>query len=166
MKTSDARDPLPPVDTPGNRDLPDVHTPGIDDVPRDRDLPDIRTPGEDVPDHRDLPQPPLPPVGDPLPPGPNQDMGNPATPPVEVGKPRLADDDDLDNEAGGVSNTRLRTPYERIARRDDLARQLEELLVTAQEWADEDGSDEARDIYERLYDVHVSLGAALEETDR
>ena len=105
------------------------------------------------------------PSTEPFPRGPNEDMGNLARPPSDVDEPRLSDDNDLEAEGGGFTDTPLRTPYEAMGRRDDLARQLGELLIEAQEWADDDGSAEALDIYESLNDVYQRLGAPTEDTD-
>lgn len=174
------RDPLPPIDVPEHKDLPDIRTPGQEDFPEHQDLPDPSLPPfDDVPesgdlpdiDHPppeelpDLPEPPDPPDSDPLPRGPNEDMSNLARPPTDVDEPRLSDDDDLEAEGGGFTDTPLRTPYESMARRDEVARLLEELLIEAQEWADQDGSAEALDIYESLSDVFERLGAPTEDTD-
>lgn len=111
------------------------------------------------------PQAGMRPPRDPLPRGPNDDMGNLARPPRDVDEPRLSDDNDLNAEGGGFSDTPLRRPYESMSRRDELARQLEEVLINAQEWADEDGSPEAIDIYESLNDVYERLGEPTEDTD-
>ncbi|HZJ08234.1 MAG TPA: hypothetical protein VFD39_00940 [Trueperaceae bacterium] len=105
------------------------------------------------------------PEADPYPSGPNEDMGNLAAPPVDVDEPRTSDDNDLNAEGGGFTDTPLRRPYERMGRRDHVARQLEDLLVGVQEWADEDGSPEALDIYESLHDVYERLGEPSEDTD-
>lgn len=102
---------------------------------------------------------------DPYPRGPNEDMGNLAAPPADVDEPRLSDDNDLEAEGGGFTDTPLRAPYEAMARRDELARQLGELLIGAQEWADHDGSREAIDIYQSLDDVYQQLGEPTEATD-
>ncbi len=100
-----------------------------------------------------------------MPRGPNEDMGNLAAPPSDVDEPRISDDNDLEAEGGGFTDTPLRRPYEAMGRRDEIARQLEELLIDAQEWADEDGSAEALDIYESLNDVFQRLGEPTEDTD-
>lgn len=105
------------------------------------------------------------PESDPYPSGPNEDMGNLASPPTDVDEPRTSDDNDLNAEGGGFTDTPLRRPYESMGRRDDLSRQLGELLVEVQEWADEDGSPEALDIYESLNDVYERLGEPSEDTD-
>ena len=105
------------------------------------------------------------PQSDPFPEGPNDDMGNLARPPTDVDEPRTSDDNDLNAAGSGVSETPLRRPYEEMSRRDELARQLEEIVVNAQEWADEDGSPEALDIYESLNDIYERLGEPSEDTD-
>lgn len=102
---------------------------------------------------------------EPFPDGPNEDMGNLARPPADVDEPRTSDDNDLNPEGGGFTDTPLRRPYEEISRRDELARQLEEIVVNAQEWADQDGSPEAIDIYESLNDIYERLGEPSEDTD-
>lgn len=105
------------------------------------------------------------PHSDPYPSGPNEDMGNLAAPPADVDEPRTSDDNDLNAEGGGFTDTPLRRPYAMMARRDELARQMEDLLVNAQEWADEEGSPEALDIYESLNDIYGRLGEPSEDTD-
>ncbi|HET8985577.1 MAG TPA: hypothetical protein VFN03_07440 [Trueperaceae bacterium] len=105
------------------------------------------------------------PSPDPYPRGPNDDMGNLAAPPRDVDEPRLSDDNDLEAEGGGFTDTPLRKAYESMGRRDELSRQLGELLIEAQEWADEDGSAEALDIYEALNDIYGRLGEPTEDTD-
>lgn len=92
-------------------------------------------------------------------------MGNLARPPADVDEPRTSDDNDLNAEGGGFTDTPLRRPYEEMSRRDELARQLEEIVINAQEWADEDGSPEALDIYESLNDIYERLGEPTEDTD-
>lgn len=98
--------------------------------------------------------------------GPNTDFGNQANPPDDVDMPRTSDDNDLNPEGGGFTDTPLRRPYEMMARRDELARQLEEIVVSVREWADEQGSDDARAIADDLEDVYERLGQPSEETDR
>ena len=102
---------------------------------------------------------------DQLPKGPNDDMGNLARPPADVDEPRLSDDNDLDPGGGGFSDTPLRRPYDQMSRRDEIARQLEEVVINAQEWADENGTPEAIDIYEALNDIYERLGEPSEDTD-
>lgn len=102
---------------------------------------------------------------DQLPKGPNDDMGNLAKPPVEVEEPRVSDDNDLNPAGGGLSDTPLRRPYDQMSRRDEIARQLEEVVINAQEWADENGTPEAIDIYEALNEVYQRIGEPSEDTD-
>jgi len=92
-------------------------------------------------------------------------MGNLARPPTDVDEPRTSDDNDLNPAGGGFTDTPLRRAYEEISRRDELARQLGEVVINAQEWADEDGSPEALDIYESLNDIYERLGEPSEDTD-
>src|SRR5690606_40853588 len=55
--------------------------------------------------------------------------------------------------------------YEAMARRDDIARRLEELLVEVQEWAAEDVSEEAREVLETLEEAADLIGVPPEESD-
>ncbi|CAN5744159.1 hypothetical protein BH23DEI1_BH23DEI1_06080 [soil metagenome] len=100
---------------------------------------------------------------EPFPQGPN-DEGFGASPPVEASQPRISDDDDLDSEGSGLRNTPIRGAYESAARRSDLARRLEELLVDVEEWAHEDGSDRAQWILDTLGDAYEQLGLPPEDT--
>jgi hypothetical protein len=79
--------------------------------------------------------------------------------------PRVSDDHDLDVPGDGVSETPIRAEYESMARRNDLARRLEDLVVSAREWARDEGSDEARDIAEGLALLYERLGAPAEASD-
>jgi hypothetical protein len=100
---------------------------------------------------------------EPFPQGPN-DEGFDADPTVEAAAPRVSDDDDLATEGSGLRNTPLRGPYEAMARRSELARRLEELLVDAEEWARDDGSEGAMWIFETLADAYEQLEAPPEDT--
>lgn len=97
--------------------------------------------------------------------GPNTDDGFDANPPSDVSMRRTSDDNDLNAAGSGVSETPLRPEYETIARRDDLARRLEDLVADAREWADEMDTDEAHDLAESLADIFDRLGEPLEDTD-
>jgi hypothetical protein len=101
---------------------------------------------------------------DPFPRGPN-DEGFEASPPVEAAHPRVSDDDDLDSAGSGLQNTPFRSAFEDGARRADLARRLEELLVDVQEWAQEDGSEQARWIHDTIADAYEQLDMPPEDTD-
>lgn len=102
---------------------------------------------------------------DDLPDSPNEDMSNLASPRSDVDMQRLSDDDDLDPSGSVTFQPHMRGVYEAMARRDDLARRLDELLVEVQEWAEEDGSEEARDILETLEDLSERLGEPPEDSD-
>lgn len=97
---------------------------------------------------------------------PNTDFGNKVNPPADVEMERISDDNDLRPQGEGTAATHLRRPYELMARRDDISRRLGEIVVSAQEWAEEDGSDEARSIADDLEDVYERLGEPSEDTDR
>ncbi|HEX7041014.1 MAG TPA: hypothetical protein VF202_12905 [Trueperaceae bacterium] len=108
------------------------------------------------------------PVGltpDDLPDSPNEDMSNLASPRSDVGMQRLSDDDDLDPSGSVTFGPHMRGVYEAMARRDEIARRVDELLVEVEEWAEEDGSDEAREILEALEDVADRLGEPPEDSD-
>ena len=79
--------------------------------------------------------------------------------------PRLSDDDDLDPSGSVSFRPHMRGVYEAMARRDDIARRVEELLVEVQEWAEEDGSEEAMAVLEALEDVADILGEPPEASD-
>jgi hypothetical protein len=99
---------------------------------------------------------------DPMPTGPNDDGSFGTDPPIEASKPRTSDDNDLDMAGEGMTEIPLRSEYESIARRNDLARQLEDLIVGAREWAQETGSDDAHAIAEELADIYERLGAPVD----
>jgi hypothetical protein len=101
---------------------------------------------------------------EPFPQGPNEDGSAYANPPVEAAVPRLSDDDDLDAEGSGLEDTPLRSAYESMARRNDLARRLEDLVTDVQEWARDDGSEQAAWIAEALVDAYEQLDTPPEET--
>src|SRR5690606_41030349 len=69
----------------------------------------------------------------------------------------------LDPSGSVTFRPHMRGVYEAMARRDDIARRVEELLVEVQEWADEDGSDEARDVLDALEDLAERLGEPRSE---
>jgi hypothetical protein len=102
---------------------------------------------------------------EPFPQGPNEDDSNEANPPVEATRPRTSDDDDLAPEGSGLTDTPFRGAYEAMARRNDLARRLEDLVRDAEEWARDDGSEQAAWIAETLADAYEQLDAPPEDTD-
>lgn len=104
------------------------------------------------------------PSPEPMPDGPNEDGSFGAEPPADVTMNRTSDDDGLNVEGGGFTDTPLRTEYETIARRDDLSRRLEDLVADAREWARESGSEEARDVVDSLTTAYERLGVPTEDT--
>jgi hypothetical protein len=102
---------------------------------------------------------------DAMPGTPNEDMSNMASPRSDVDMQRLSDDDDLDPSGSTTFRPHTRGVYEAMARRDDIARRLEELLVEVQEWAAEDVSEEAREVLETLEEAADLIGVPPEESD-
>lgn len=98
--------------------------------------------------------------------GPNSDFSNRANPPADVDMERTSDDNDLNPEGSGVDETPLRMPNEMMARRDELARALEDIVIGVREWAEQQGSDQAIAIADDLEDVYERLGEPSEDTDR
>ncbi len=78
--------------------------------------------------------------------------------------PRNHDDDDPWGD--GVEATSIAKRYEDMATRDDLAREVEELVATAYEWYSRSSDDDAQEIYETLLSVAERLGNPAEETTR
>ncbi len=104
-------------------------------------------------------------TADDLPDTPNEDMGNLASPRPDVGMQRLSDDNDLDPSGSVTFRPHMRGVYEAMARRDDIARRVDELLVEVEEWAEEDGSQEAREVLDALEDLSQRLGEPPEDSD-
>lgn len=77
--------------------------------------------------------------------------------------PYLSDHDD--EERQGVGDMPLREDYEKIALRDQVAKQFEELLEAVEVWLEDDDSIEARSIYQDLLEIYERVGEPLEETD-
>lgn len=77
--------------------------------------------------------------------------------------PYMSDHDD--EERQGVGDMPLREDYEKIALRDQVARQFEELLEAVEVWLEDDDSPETRSIYQDLLDIYERVGQPLEETD-
>jgi hypothetical protein len=102
---------------------------------------------------------------DPMPTGPNDDGSFGTDPPVEVAMPRTSDDNDLDPAGGGISETPLLQEYASIARRNDLARQLEDLIAGIREFAQENDSEEDAAIADELVDIYDRFGEPPEVDD-
>src|SRR5690554_1159388 len=82
-----------------------------------------------------------------------------------IDAPRLSDDRDLEPGGNGLEDTPWRHEYRTVTLRSDLARIFENLLAGVTEWADEDGSEEARALVSELEDLYVWVGDPVEETD-
>lgn|SRR5690625_2855005 len=72
---------------------------------------------------------------------------------------------DMEPEGSGVEEGPLRREYEQIALRDDLARRFEDLVVSVQAWASQEGSSAAQALANDLQDIYERLGESIEETD-
>lgn len=77
----------------------------------------------------------------------------------------LHDDEGLHPTGEGLSETPIHATYEVIAVRNDLVRQLEDVVATARSWARADGSPGARRIAEALAELYERLGEAAEADD-
>jgi len=84
---------------------------------------------------------------------------------IEDDVPRLSDDG-LEPGGDGLSPASMLDAYESIAQRDELARQLEDVVASARSWSRAEGSGEAHDIAEALADLYERVGAPTEESDR
>lgn len=116
-------------------------------------------------DATERPVEPGPPSPEPMPDGPNEDYGFQAAPPRDVTMNRTSDDNDLNPAGSGVHETPFRHEYESIARRDDLSRRLEDLIAEAREWAQDMGTDDAREVVDSLTLAYDRLGVPTEDTD-
>ena len=58
----------------------------------------------------------------------------------------------------GVSETPIHAVYEAIALRNDLARQLENVVAGARAWAQADGERESSDIADALAELYDRVG--------
>ena len=80
---------------------------------------------------------------------------------------RYNSDDEARERDGNASDVphMLDEESNEAARRDALARQMEDLIADAQDWMEMSQSEEAREIYNTLTDVYERLGNPLEDTD-
>lgn len=80
---------------------------------------------------------------------------------------RYNTDDDARERDGNASDVphMLDEESNEAARRDALARQMEDLIADAQDWMEMSQSEEARDIYNQLVDIYERLGEPPENTD-
>lgn len=84
---------------------------------------------------------------------------------TDTGGVRRLSDDQFEPEGRGIDDNVLREPYGRMATSDDVARQFEELLMSLQEWAEQNGSRAARELAFDFESLYERFGAATEETD-
>jgi hypothetical protein len=76
---------------------------------------------------------------------------------------RVHDEDEgLYPSGEGVSETPIHATYEAIALRNDLARQLEDVVVAARAWARADDEPESEAIAEALAELFDRIGEPLE----
>lgn len=86
-------------------------------------------------------------------------------PDIEHDVPHVLDEEDLEPGGSGLTDTPFAPEYERVARHDELARQLEDVVATAQAWAREVGTRDAVEIAEALGELYERVGDASEESD-
>ncbi len=91
-----------------------------------------------------------------------EEHGLGADPPMDVDPPPASDDEALAPGGDGVTETPFRPEFESVALRSDLALRLEGIVISAREWAQEDGTDEAHAIAEALADIYDRVGAPID----
>jgi len=77
--------------------------------------------------------------------------------------PYMSDDDEFERD--GTNEVVISEFSEDVARRDELARQLEDIVAGALEWSEMSEDEDARAIYEALADLFERVSAPLEDTD-
>ena len=76
--------------------------------------------------------------------------------------PYMSDDDEFERDG---THTLLTEDNEDQARRDEIARRLEDLVASALEWSEISEDDDAVQIYEDLADLYERVSVPLEDTD-
>lgn len=76
--------------------------------------------------------------------------------------PYMSDDDEFERDG---THTLLSDDNDVQARRDEIARQLEDLVASALEWSEMSDDEDALQIYEDLADLYERVSAPLEDTD-
>ena len=76
--------------------------------------------------------------------------------------PYMSDDDEFERDG---THTLLSDENDAQARRDEIARQLEDLVASALEWSEISDDEDALQIYEDLADLYERVSAPLEDTD-
>ncbi len=77
--------------------------------------------------------------------------------------PYMSDDDEFERD--GTNEVVISEFSEDVARRDELARQLEDIVAGALEWSEMSEDEDAQAIYEALADLYERVSAPLEDTD-
>jgi hypothetical protein len=78
---------------------------------------------------------------------------------------RVLDDEGLHPSGEGLSETPIHSTYEAIAQRNDLARELEDVLASARAWARADGTPESSAIADALAEIADRVGEPAESED-
>ena len=76
--------------------------------------------------------------------------------------PYMSDDDEFERDG---THTLLTEDNEDQARRDEIARRLEDLVATTLEWSEISEDEDAVQIYEDLADLYERVSLPLEDTD-
>jgi hypothetical protein len=82
--------------------------------------------------------------------------------PREPEEPRVHDDEGLYPSGEGVSETPIHATYEAIALRNELARQLENVVAAARAWARADDTSESLAIADALAEIYDRVGEPTE----
>ena len=77
--------------------------------------------------------------------------------------PYMSDDDEFERD--GTNEVVIDEYNESVARRDELARQLEDLVASALEWSEISEDEDAQQIYEDLAALSERVSGPLEDTD-
>ncbi len=78
-------------------------------------------------------------------------------------EPRLQDDEGLYPSGEGVSETPIHATYEPIALRNELARQLENVVAAARAWARAEDTADAFAIADALAEIYDRVGLPSED---
>ncbi len=76
--------------------------------------------------------------------------------------PYMSDDDEFERDG---THTLLDDENENVVRRNELSRQLEDIVAAALEWSETSEDEDAQQIYEDLAALSERVSAPLEDTD-
>ncbi len=76
--------------------------------------------------------------------------------------PYMSDDDEFERDG---THTLIDDENENLVRRNELSRQLEDIVASALEWSEVSEDEDAQGIYEALSDIFERVSAPLEDTD-